>query len=57
MNITILGAFLKKGEKGMRLNSAAAPATVFDDKPLVNHSNQGKVKGRTIHKPGDLPND
>lgn len=41
----------------MRLNSAAAPATVFDDKPLLNHSNQGKVKVRMNHKPGDLPND
>ncbi|KZL90841.1 hypothetical protein CLMAG_37520 [Clostridium magnum DSM 2767] len=29
----------------MRLNSAAAPATVFDDKPLLNHSNQGEGKG------------
>jgi hypothetical protein len=41
----------------MRLNSAAAPATVFDDKPLRIHSIKGKEKVRTIHKPGDLPND
>lgn len=40
----------------MRLNSAAAPATVFDDEPLNNHPiYKGKVKGRMIHKPGDLP--
>ena len=29
---------LLKGEKGMRLKSAAAPATVIDDEPSACHS-------------------
>jgi len=55
LNIKYLGAYLKLGEKEMRLNSAAAPATVNDDEPYINHSAKGKGKVRMIHKPGDLP--
>jgi hypothetical protein len=44
-----------KGEKGMRLYSATAPATVIEDKSLYNHSNMGLEKMRKIHKSGDLP--
>lgn len=33
-----LGVFREKGEKGMRLESASAPATVFEDEPLIYHS-------------------
>lgn len=44
------------GEKGMWLNSTAAPATVIDDKPLITTSKKRrKVKVRMILKPGDLP--
>jgi len=35
LNIMYSGAYLKVGEKGMRLNSAAAPATVSDDEPFM----------------------
>jgi len=34
LNIMYSGAYLKVGEKGMRFKSAAAPATVIEDKPL-----------------------
>jgi hypothetical protein len=39
----------------MRLKSAAAPATVIEDKPLFMPLYMGKAKGRKIQKPGDLP--
>lgn len=52
MNSINSGAYL--GEKGMRFNSAAAPATVIEDEPF-NATRKGKGKGRKIHEPGDLP--
>jgi len=33
------------GEKGMWLNSTAAPATVIDDKPLITTSKKKEGKG------------